>query len=71
MCSRYGESLWTIGCGNDHAVAVGLLDETLMPLYQTGLMPVKFLIPLYRTEISGGKKGWCQRIGRNHRELSK
>ena len=37
MRSRYGESLWTIGCGNDHAVAVGLLDEVLVLLYEARL----------------------------------
>lgn len=37
MRSRYGESLRTIGCGNDHAVAVGLLDEVLVLLYEARL----------------------------------
>ena len=52
---RDGESQRTIGGGYDHAIAISLLDETLMALYQALIVAMEFLIPLHRTEIGGRK----------------
>ncbi len=50
---RYGEGQWALGGGDDAAVAVGLLLETLVLLYDYGVVAIEFLIPLDRTEIGG------------------
>ena len=48
-----GERKRTIGGGNNHTVAIGLLDKALMALYQALVVAVQLLIPLDGTEICG------------------
>lgn len=51
-----GKGLCALRRGDDTAVAVGLLDEVVMLLDIAEARSVELLIPLYRAEISGGKK---------------
>lgn len=48
-----GERERAIGGGNNHTVAIGLLDKALMALYQALVVAVQLLIPLDGTEICG------------------
>ena len=50
---RNGKCLYAIGCGNDTAIAIGLLLERVVLLYQAMVIAVQLLIPLYRTKVGG------------------
>ena len=54
----YGKGLCALCRGDDAAVAIGLLDEVVMLFDIAEPGSVELLIPLYRAEISGGKKSW-------------
>ena len=47
MNYRNCECLYAIGCSNDTAVTVGLFLERVVLLYQTMVVAIQFLIPLY------------------------
>ena len=47
----YGERLRPVGCGDQAAVAVGLLDEVVAALYVHALVAVHLLPPLDRGEV--------------------
>ena len=51
-----GKGLCALRRGDDAAVAIGLLDEVVMLFDIAEPGSVELLIPLYRAEISGGKK---------------
>lgn len=50
-----GEGERSIRSGDNHTVAIRLLDEALMTLYQALVVAVQLLIPLHRTKIAGRK----------------
>ena len=50
-----GEGVRSIRLGDNHTVAIRLLDEALMTLYQALVVAVQLLIPLHRTKIAGRK----------------
>ena len=56
VADGYGERLRPVGCGDDTAVAVGLLHETVHPLDSHVMVSVQLLIPLHRTEIGGSEQ---------------
>ena len=49
-----GEGEGTVGGGDEHAVAISLLDKALVALYQALVVAVQLLVPLNGAEISGG-----------------
>ena len=55
VVGRDGERKRTVGRENGHAVAIRLLDKTLLAFDQTFVIAIQLLIPLHRAEISGRK----------------
>jgi len=51
MLDGDGESLRSVGGGDDAAVAIGLFLECLAGFDPDTVGPIQFLIPLYRSEI--------------------
>lgn len=52
---RDSEGLQALGGGDDAAVAVSLFEKVVVLLYETRVIAVQLLIPLYRAEIGSGE----------------
>ena len=48
-----GECLHAIGSCNDAAVAIGLFLKGVVLLYETMVVAIQLLVPLYRAKVSG------------------
>lgn len=55
---RHSERLCALCGGDNAAIAIGLLDEVVMLLDIAKTIAIELLIPLHRTEISGGEKSF-------------
>lgn len=53
MFNGDSECLYALSRCNEATVAIGLLGESLMLLYQNGVIAIEFLVPLHWTEIGG------------------
>lgn len=47
--------LRAVGGSDDTTITISLLDEMVVPFDKADIVAIEFLIPLYRTEISGGQ----------------
>ena len=55
--NRHGERLHSVGGSNETAVAIGLLAEVVVLLYNHAPVTMELLHPLNGREVGGGKKG--------------